>query len=90
MILPVRRGGLGRQQKKYPFPRRKKRMSRKEGESPRLRPPLCASLALRLCVKKNRSRKEEETQRSRPLCGFATLRLCVNKKKDLSKQASLP
>ena len=88
MILPVRRGGLGRQQRKDPFAWTKK-ISRKEGESPRLRPPLCASPALRLCVKKNRSRKEEETQRSRPLCGFATLRLCVNKKRRTFK-ASFP
>ncbi|MDP4903669.1 MAG: hypothetical protein NWR37_02095, partial [Algoriphagus sp.] len=31
-----------------------KKISRKEGKTPRLSPPLCASPALRLCVKKIR------------------------------------
>jgi hypothetical protein len=89
MILPARL--RDRQQRKYPFARRKK-ISRKEGEPPRKK-----EIPLRLCVnkkkclpglegfapsrEKNRSQKEEKPQRSRPLCGFATLRLRVNKKR---------
>ena len=61
MILPVRRGGLDRQQKKYPFARRKKRMSRKEGESPRKK-----EIPLRLCS--SAPLREEKSAAADPKC----------------------
>ena len=95
MILPVRRGGLDRQQKKYPFARRKKRMSRKEGESPRKKEiPLRLSYFAPLREQKSAAAdpkccgtgsKEEEAQRLRPLCGLASLR---EEKKYLAKKGS--
>lgn len=41
-------------EKKIPPLREGKKIYRKEGKTPRLSPPLCASPALRLCVKKIR------------------------------------
>ena len=61
MILPVRRGGLDRQQKKYPFARRKKRMSRKEGEPPRKK-----EIPLRLCY--SAPLREQKSAAADPKC----------------------
>jgi hypothetical protein len=53
MILPVRRGGLDRQQRKYPFARRKKYLAKKGSRQGRKK-SLCAFPTLRLCVNKKR------------------------------------
>ena len=44
MILPVRRGGRDRQQKKYPFARRKKNISQRRGVAKEERNPFAALL----------------------------------------------
>ena len=82
MILPVRRGGLDRQQKKYPFARRKKKNVSQRMGAAKIKPPLCGlPTAGRLCSsaplreeKKRMSRKEGEPQRLSP--PFAAWRLC--------------
>ena len=69
-------------EKKIPPLREGKKISRKEGKTPRLSPPLCASPALRLCVKKIRrgglAKKGSRQGRKKSLCGFAARRLCEN------------
>ena len=80
MILPVRRGGLDRQQRKYPVAQRKK-ITRKEEKTQRLR-PLCGFASRRLCVNKkeylpamlrDRQQRREDAKIKTPLrlCAFA-------------------
>ena len=82
MILPVRRGGLDRQQRKYPFAQRKK-MSRKEGEPQRLSPPLCGLAPLREINKKTLANKVA----CRGRAGTAPLR---EEKKRMSRKEGEP
>ncbi len=53
MILPVRRGGLGRQQRKYPFTRRKKEYLAKKGRRQDLDPPFAPLLLCAFARKKS-------------------------------------
>lgn len=76
MILPVRRGGLDNQQRKYPFARRKKYLAKK-----RSRKDQDLFAAWREEKKECLAKKGSRQGRKKSLCAFPTLRLCVNKKR---------